>query len=145
MCGRVARWPIRWARTYARSAQKPWTQEQLAGAADVDVRTVQRAEKGEPVSAESLQAIAGALDVSVEVLRGDPRGRDAAGSGLRKEVQGDPPVDREDMHENTPGADIQWATWAHPEQGTTATNKIVTARFLNRNHNKSRKVQLVVE
>jgi transcriptional regulator with XRE-family HTH domain len=52
--------------------QKSWTQEQLAGAADVDVRTVQRAEKGEPVSAESLQAIAGALDVSIELLRLDP-------------------------------------------------------------------------
>ena len=31
--------------------QKPRSQEQLAGAADVEVRTVQRAEKGEPVSA----------------------------------------------------------------------------------------------
>ena len=52
--------------------QRPWTQEQLAGAANVDVRTVQRAEKGEPISAESLQAIAGALDVSIELLRVDP-------------------------------------------------------------------------
>jgi transcriptional regulator with XRE-family HTH domain len=51
---------------------KPWTQEQLAGAAGVDVRTVQRAEKGEPISAESLQAIAGVLDASIELLRLDP-------------------------------------------------------------------------
>lgn len=50
---------------------KPWTQEQLAGAACVDVRTVQRAEKGQPISAESLQAVTGALDVSIELLRVD--------------------------------------------------------------------------
>lgn len=47
---------------------KPWTQEQLAGAAQVDVRTVLRTEAGKPISAESLQAIAGALDVPVDVL-----------------------------------------------------------------------------
>jgi transcriptional regulator with XRE-family HTH domain len=51
---------------------KPWTQEQLARSADIDVRTVQRAEKGEPIGAESLQAIAGALDTSMALLQLDP-------------------------------------------------------------------------
>lgn len=51
---------------------KPWTQEQLAAAAGVDARTVQRAERGESISAESLLAIAGALDVPTEMLRLDP-------------------------------------------------------------------------
>jgi transcriptional regulator with XRE-family HTH domain len=52
---------------------KSWTQEQLAGAAGVDVRTVQRAEKGDQISAESLQALAGALDALVEMLRLEPK------------------------------------------------------------------------
>src|SRR5262245_41290233 len=47
--------------------QKAWTQEHLADAARVSVRTVQRAEEG-VLSAESLTAIAGALDVPVEEL-----------------------------------------------------------------------------
>jgi len=55
-----------------RRNQRPWTQEVLADAAQVEVRTVQRAEKGVRISAESLQAIAGALDVSVEDLRSAP-------------------------------------------------------------------------
>jgi transcriptional regulator with XRE-family HTH domain len=51
---------------------KPWTQEQLAQAASLATRTVQRAEEGHGISAETLLAIAGALDVSVELLRTDP-------------------------------------------------------------------------
>lgn len=47
--------------------QKAWTQEQLAGAARIAVRTVQRAEEG-VMSAETRSAIAGALDVPVEAL-----------------------------------------------------------------------------
>ena len=46
-----------------------WTQEQLAAAAEVSVRTVQRAEEGHPIGAESLQSIAAALDVGVELLK----------------------------------------------------------------------------
>lgn len=46
-----------------------WTQEHLAAAAALNVRTIQRAEEGRPVSAESLAAIAGALDVSIDQLR----------------------------------------------------------------------------
>jgi len=54
-------------------------------------------------------------------------------------------VDRDDMHENRPGQDIQWATWAPPVQGTTPKNKYVDVSFLNRSHNKQRKVQVVVD
>lgn len=52
--------------------QRCWTQEHLAAAAGVTVRTIQRAEDGRGVSAETMQAIAGAFDVSVDVLRGAP-------------------------------------------------------------------------
>jgi transcriptional regulator with XRE-family HTH domain len=46
-----------------------WTQESLAAAAAVDVRTVQRAEAGKGVSAESLRAFAAALDVPLHTLQ----------------------------------------------------------------------------
>ena len=52
---------------------KPWTQAQLAEAADVAERTIQRAEEGKGLSAETLQAVAGALDVSVDQLRFDAK------------------------------------------------------------------------
>lgn len=52
--------------------ERSWTQEQLAEAAQLNPRTIQRAEKGMGMSAETLLAIAGALDVPVEVLRTDP-------------------------------------------------------------------------
>jgi uncharacterized glyoxalase superfamily protein PhnB/DNA-binding XRE family transcriptional regulator len=45
--------------------RKAWTQEHLAAAAEVSVRTVQRAEEG-ALSAETLTAISGALNVSVK-------------------------------------------------------------------------------
>lgn len=48
-----------------------WTQEHLAEAANVTSRTVQRAEAGQPLGAESLQAIAGALNTTLEELRRD--------------------------------------------------------------------------
>ena len=47
--------------------QRAWTQEDLATAADISVRTVQRAEDG-AMSAETLRAIAGALDETVEAI-----------------------------------------------------------------------------
>lgn len=50
--------------------RKAWTQEHLAGAANVSLRTVQRAEEG-VMSAETVSAIAGALDLSVEELTYD--------------------------------------------------------------------------
>lgn len=42
--------------------ENAWTQEHLAGAANISVRTIQRAEDG-VLSAESFSAIAGALNV----------------------------------------------------------------------------------
>jgi len=45
-----------------------WTQEELAAASGVDVRTVQRAEAGHPLSVESLQAIAAAFDTTLDML-----------------------------------------------------------------------------
>lgn len=50
---------------------RSWTQAHLAAAAAVDERTVQRAEAGQPIAAESLQSIAGAFDVPLEALRRD--------------------------------------------------------------------------
>ncbi|HEV8659096.1 MAG TPA: helix-turn-helix transcriptional regulator [Thermoanaerobaculia bacterium] len=57
-----------------------WTQEELALAAGVDPRTVQRAEAGEKLGAASLKAIAAAFDTTIEDLsvlgtdRSDARG-----------------------------------------------------------------------
>lgn len=50
--------------------KRAWTQEHLAAAAGVSVRTVQRAEEG-TLSAETLSAIAGALDQPVESISKD--------------------------------------------------------------------------
>lgn len=47
---------------------KAWTQEELAEAAGVGVRTVQRAEHGHIPSPETLKALAAALDVDVAAL-----------------------------------------------------------------------------
>lgn len=52
--------------------QRHWSQEQLAGAAAVSARTIQRAERGEPMALETLQAIAGAFDVAIADLKTDP-------------------------------------------------------------------------
>ena len=51
--------------------KKAWTQEQLAEIARVSVRTVQRAEEG-TMSAETLMALASALEVESEVLSTPP-------------------------------------------------------------------------
>lgn len=45
-----------------------WSQEMLAMAAGVDVRTVQRAEAGKTLAADSLKAIAAAFDTTIEAL-----------------------------------------------------------------------------
>jgi transcriptional regulator with XRE-family HTH domain len=51
---------------------RSWTQEHLAQAARVDVRTIQRAEAGNGLGSESLLAVAGAFGVDVEILKRDP-------------------------------------------------------------------------
>jgi len=49
---------------------KPWTQEELTAIAGLQsVRTVQRVEKNETQSPETLRAIAAAFDVDVDALR----------------------------------------------------------------------------
>lgn len=48
-----------------------WTQEALALAADLSVRSIQRMETGGPVSAETELAVAGALDVDRSELWGE--------------------------------------------------------------------------
>jgi|GEM_PF-2982965 len=48
---------------------RAWTQEQLALAADIETRTIQRVEKDLTKSPETLQAIAGAFDVDLDSLR----------------------------------------------------------------------------
>ena len=52
---------------------------------------------------------------------------------------------REQMHDNSPGANIEWATWLPPVQGSTPTNKYVDAKFKNWSHNQQRKVEVIVE
>lgn len=64
---------------------RAWTQEQLAQAAGCDPRTVQRVEKGETVSDETLQGIAGAFNVDVELLRTDMLAKLAELIGVTKE------------------------------------------------------------
>lgn len=46
-----------------------WTQEQLATVSGVSVRTIQRIERGEAASAESLKALAAAFDVDFQALK----------------------------------------------------------------------------
>jgi transcriptional regulator with XRE-family HTH domain len=50
-------------------ASRHWSQEELALAAGVDARTVQRAEAGKPLAVESLKAIAAAFDTTIEALQ----------------------------------------------------------------------------
>lgn len=53
--------------------QRAWTQEHLAAVSGIDVRTIQRAECGTKLSADSLQAVAAAFDLSVDQLRKPPK------------------------------------------------------------------------
>jgi transcriptional regulator with XRE-family HTH domain len=49
--------------------QRGWSQEQLAELTGLSVRTIQRVERGQNPSAESLKAIAAVLDVDFGALR----------------------------------------------------------------------------
>ena len=53
-----------------RRAAKAWSQQHLAEAARVDVKTIRRAEAGKKISGESRLAIAGALNVDAATLAG---------------------------------------------------------------------------
>ncbi len=48
---------------------RSWTQEHLAMIAGVETRTIQRVEKDQTKNSETLQAIAAAFDVDIDVLR----------------------------------------------------------------------------
>src|SRR5438093_8722760 len=50
-----------------------WTQEELAIAADIDARTVQRAERGQMVALDTLKAFASAFDTTIDELAKDPQ------------------------------------------------------------------------
>lgn len=63
---------------------KNWTQQHLADAAGILLRTVQRVEKGEGASLETLGALANAFDVSVDDLRTD---MDALVETLRQQLE----------------------------------------------------------
>ncbi|ELQ6224757.1 helix-turn-helix domain-containing protein [Cronobacter turicensis] len=51
---------------------RAWSQEQLAELSAVSVRTIQRIEKGEPPSLETLSALAAVFETRVEELTGAP-------------------------------------------------------------------------
>ena len=53
--------------------QRTWTQEHLAAVSGIDARTIQRAERGTKLSADSLQALAAAFDLTVDQLRKPPK------------------------------------------------------------------------
>jgi transcriptional regulator with XRE-family HTH domain len=50
---------------------KHWTQQHLADTAGILLRTVQRVEKGEGASVETLGALANAFDVTIDILQAD--------------------------------------------------------------------------
>lgn len=51
--------------------EKHWTQSHLAGAAGIQLRTVQRVEKGDGASVETLAALAAAFDTTIDRLQMD--------------------------------------------------------------------------
>jgi transcriptional regulator with XRE-family HTH domain len=53
---------------------KSWTQQHLADTAGILLRTVQRVEKGDGASLETLGALANAFDVEIELLKADIEG-----------------------------------------------------------------------
>lgn len=50
---------------------KHWTQQHLADTAGIQLRTVQRVEKGEGASVETLGALANAFEISIDMLQAD--------------------------------------------------------------------------
>lgn len=62
--------------------ERHWSQQHLADAAGIVLRTVQRVEKGDGVSLETLAALSNAFDVSIDVLQTDV---DALAEQLRRE------------------------------------------------------------
>jgi transcriptional regulator with XRE-family HTH domain len=65
---------------------KSWSQAHLADAAQLNIRTVQRIEAGEPSSQETLLSLAAALDVDVRELSADGRPKRMRSSSTWKTV-----------------------------------------------------------
>ena len=63
---------------------KHWTQQHLADASGAQLRTVQRVEKGEGASLDTLGALAAAFDVTIDLLRFDV---DAVVDQMQKEQE----------------------------------------------------------
>ncbi len=51
--------------------EQHWTQQHLADAAVITLRTIQRVERGEGASAETLQALAAVFDTTIDQLQMD--------------------------------------------------------------------------
>jgi transcriptional regulator with XRE-family HTH domain len=64
--------------------QRGWSQEQLAGLSGLSVRTIQRPERGQPASAESLKALASAFEIDFSSLK-EPTMDTPAGEKLRSD------------------------------------------------------------
>ena len=50
--------------------QRGWSQEQLSDVSGVSVRTIQRLERGQPGSLETLKALAAVFDVDIDQIQG---------------------------------------------------------------------------
>jgi transcriptional regulator with XRE-family HTH domain len=86
---------------------RSWTQDHLAEAACLTTRTVQRAESGQGMTAETLTAIAGAFDVTLDVLRLDLVAAMAAQFGVnRSELT--PDIIREKLEEQQRDIDAKY-------------------------------------
>lgn len=51
--------------------QRGWSQEQLAEMSGLSVRTIQRLEKGQTASLESLKSLASVFEIDIQQLQGD--------------------------------------------------------------------------
>lgn len=65
--------------------RRSWTQEQVAQVAQVNLRTIQRAEAAQGASAETLLALGGALNVDIDQLRFDAMASLARELGVLKD------------------------------------------------------------
>jgi len=69
---------------------RPWSQEELADASGVSVRTIQRAESGRQLAAESLRALAAVFDTTLDALSA-PDGEPLQPLQLQSQSAEDPP------------------------------------------------------
>jgi transcriptional regulator with XRE-family HTH domain len=63
---------------------KAWSQEQLAEMSGLNVRTIQRIERGQKASLESLKSLAAVFDVHINELRGEVKEMNDTESKLDK-------------------------------------------------------------